>query len=349
MRVSLLHCVYSMAVLITPSLFAAPEEALRAAAEAADPVALEAALKKKPNVNAPLDEYGQTALFLVIGQESKGDDRLLKCTKLLISAGADVNQRAFSDQNTPLLSLISPYSDRTEEHRAIIEVLAAAGADLNASSKDGSTAMSRAIQRVDLDTMKKLIALGAEMNPVLPEGRNYVHLAARLDMDKRGVDKALEILINAGVDFDTPDERDRTPLHYIAESGNEAALKQILKYKPRIDRKDNEGKTPVDLALRKKGISETPGYEQHLAKLIRRSANKPKLIEVGEIFSASEAQVDIMGKGIGKVKSGQKLTVRTAQGGYTLVAGENMHTKLKAKASPAAAVRLKKGDKVYRK
>lgn len=349
MRASLLHCVYWMAVLVTPSLFAATEEALRAAAEAADPVALEAALKKKPNVNAPLDEYGQTALFLVIGQESKGDDRLLKCTKLLISAGADVNQRAFSDQNTPLLSLISPYSDRTEEHRAIIEVLAAAGADLNASSKDGSTAMSRAIQRVDLDTMKKLIALGAEMNPVLPEGRNYVHLAARLDMDKRGVDKALEILINAGVDFDTPDERDRTPLHYIAESGNEAALKQILKYKPRIDRKDNEGKTPVDLALRKKGISETPGYEQHLAKLIRRSANKPKLIEVGEIFSASEAQIDIVGKGVGKIKSGQKLTVKTAQGDYTLIAGENMHTKLKAKASPAAAARLKKGDKVFKK
>lgn len=54
----MLHCVYWMAVLVTPSLFAAPEEALRAAAEAADPVALEAALKKKPNVNAPLDEYG---------------------------------------------------------------------------------------------------------------------------------------------------------------------------------------------------------------------------------------------------------------------------------------------------
>ena len=349
MRASLLHCVYWMAVLVTPSLFAATEEALRAAAEAADPVALEAALKKKPNVNAPLDEYGQTALFLVIGQESKGDDRLLKCTKLLISAGADVNQRAFSDQNTPLLSLISPYSDRTEEHRAIIEVLAAAGADLNASSKDGSTAMSRAIQRVDLDTMKKLIALGAEMNPVLPEGRNYVHLAARLDMDKRGVDKALEILINAGVDFDTPDERGRTPLHYIAESGNEAALKQILKYKPRIDRKDNEGKTPVDLALRKKGIAETDGYERQLAAMIRRSAKVPRHVEVGEVFAANGAQVDIMGKGVAKIKLGEKLLVKTAQGDYTIIAGENMHTKLKAKASPAAAARLKKGDKVYRK
>ena len=349
MRASLLHCVYWMAVLVTPSLFAATEEALRAAAEAADPVALEAALKKKPNVNAPLDEYGQTALFLVIGQESKGDDRLLKCTKLLISAGADVNQRAFSDQNTPLLSLISPYSDRTEEHRAIIEVLAAAGADLNASSKDGNTPMSQAIRRPDLETMKKLIALGAEMNPVLPEGRNYVHLAARLDMDKRGVDKALEILINAGVDFDTPDERGRTPLHYIAESGNEAALKQILKYKPRIDRKDNEGKTPVDLALRKKGIAETDGYERQLAAMIRRSAKVPRHVEVGEVFAANGAQVDIMGKGVAKIKLGEKLLVKTAQGDYTIIAGENMHTKLKAKASPAAAARLKKGDKVYRK
>ncbi|HNL11424.1 MAG TPA: ankyrin repeat domain-containing protein, partial [Turneriella sp.] len=164
-----------------------------------------------------------------------------------------------------------------------------------------------------------------------------------------GVDKALEILINAGVDFDKPDERGRTPLHYIAESGNEAALKQILKYKPRIDRKDTEGKTPVDLALRKKGIAETDGYERQLAAMIRRSAKVPRHVEVGEVFAANGAQVDIMGKGVAKIKLGEKLLVKTAQGDYTIIAGENMHTKLKAKASPAAAARLKKGDKVYRK
>ena len=56
-----------------------------------------------------------------------------------------------------------------------------------------------------------------------------------------------------------------------------------------------------------------------------------------------------MGKGVAKIKLGEKLLVKTAQGDYTIIAGENMHTKLKAKASPAAAARLKKGDKVYRK
>lgn len=334
---------------LSAALSAAPEDALREAAEARDPVALETALRKKPNVNLALDDAKQTALFLVVGGDSTPDQRMLKCVRLLIGAGANVRSIAFSDEYTPLHSVISAFNDKSGEHLAVIDELVAAGADINAISKEGKTPLSLAIEGPYLNVLEKLIALGVELNPVLPDGRNYVHLAARLNMEKRNVDKALEMLIKAGVDFDTPDENGRTPLHYIAASGNEAALKLILKYKPRIDRKDNDGKSPVELALKRKGISETRGYEQKLAAMIRASASKPRLMEIGEVFSASASQVDIIGKGIVKIKVGEKLIVKTARGDYTLIAGENMHTKLKAKASPAAAARLQKGDKVYRK
>lgn len=341
--------LYIFSISLGLPLFAAPEDALREAAEARDPIALEAALGKKPNVNTVFGTTRETALFLVLGGEATPDQKMLKCVRMLIAAGADLKMTAFSEDYTALHSVMSPYADKTDEHLAIMEALAAAGADLNALSKDGKTPLSLAIEKPDLKSIQKLISLGAELNPLLPGGQNYVHLAARLHMEKRGVDQVLEVLIAAGVDFDTPDESGRTPLHYIAASGNEAALKQILKHKPRIDRKDNNGKTPVELALQKKGISETAGYERQLAAMIRRSVSKPKKTEVGEIFSASAAQVDIIGRGISKVKSGQKLTVITENGDYTLVAGENMHTKLKAKASPAAAARMKKGNKVYLK
>jgi len=336
-------------LLLTSVIIAKPDDDLRRAAEARDPVALEAALGKKPDVNAPLDEYKQTALFIVLDGEPSSEQNMLKCAKLLIAAGADVNAKAFDKGSTVLHSLAQPWKELSDEHLSIVDALMAAGLDPSATTRDGETPLSTAIQKPKLELMKKLIDAGAELNPVLKDGQNYVHLVAKLDMEKKGVDKALEMLIAAGVDFDTPDDRGRTPLHYIAESGNEAALRAILKYKLRIDRKDNDGKTAIDLAMRPKGIADNNSYEKKLAAMIRNAKGLPKLTEIGTVFSASERQVDITGPGIAKAKSGQKLLVRTSMGDYTLITENNMHTKLVAKSSPAAAARLKKGDKVFLK
>ena len=105
----------------------------------------------------------------------------------------------------------------------------------------------------------------------------------------------------------------------------------------------------IDLALRPKGIADNNSYEKKLAAMIRKAKGLPKLTEIGTIFAASERQVDITGPGIAKAKPGQKLLVRTSMGDYTLITENNMHTKLVAKSSPAAAARLKKGDKVFLK
>lgn len=330
-------------------LLATPEDALKQAAEAADPAAITSALREKPNVNATFDEAKLTALFLVLSTDSASNGKKLASVKLLLAAGTDTSARAFSDEYTALHWHLAQFSEKTKEDMDIIETLVRSGVDINAFSKDGKTAIGLAIDGGYQNAIQTLIALGVELNPVLGEGKNYAHKAAQLNMERTGVDKTLNTLIAAGVDFDTPDDAGRTPLHYAAESGNEPAIRALLKYKPKIDRKDNEGNTPVDLVLRKKGKAIRPGYEERLAKLIRDSAKEPKLTEVGEVFIASATQVDIIGKGIAKVRPGEKLVVRTTRGDYTLIAGENMHTKLKAKASPAAAARLIKGDKVYKK
>ncbi|HNL09088.1 MAG TPA: ankyrin repeat domain-containing protein, partial [Turneriella sp.] len=241
--------------------------------------------------------------------------------------------------------------DFTQADVDITRLLVNGGADPNAMLQN-RTALTCAIgRRESTDAVRVLLELGAEPNPVSDGGGNYVHLAAvgykRKPMEDSG--KIIDILIKHGVDFDTPNDEGNTPLHTAALDGNEYALREILKHKPKIDRKNNEGKTAYDLALKKKAKSETDAFERKLAAIIRNAARGPKLTEIGEIFSASEQQVDITGKGIAKVKAGEKLLVRTARGDYTLIAGENMHTKLKAKTSPAAAARLAKGDKVYRK
>lgn len=336
-------------LLVGSSLSASPNDDLKSAAAARDPLALEAVLAKKPDINAPLDEYRQTALFIVLEGESTPEQNMLRCAKLLIASGADVNAKAYDRGSTVLHSLASPWKKLSDEHLEIVDALIAAGFDPSAATRDGETVLAAAIEKPKPALMKKLIDAGAELNPVLKNGQNYVHFVARLDREKKDIDKALELLIAAGVDFDTPDDRGRTPLHYIAEFGNEDALRAILKYKLRIDRKDNDGKTAIDLALRPKGIADNNSYEKKLAAMIRKAKGLPKLTEIGTIFAASERQVDITGPGIAKAKPGQKLLVRTSMGDYTLITENNMHTKLVAKSSPAAAARLKKGDKVFLK
>ena len=99
-------------------------DAVRAAA-ARDPLALEAVLAKKPDINAPLDEYRQTALFIVLEGESTPEQNMLRCAKLLIASGADVNAKAYDRGSTVLHSLASPWKKLSDEH--LVDVVAQSG------------------------------------------------------------------------------------------------------------------------------------------------------------------------------------------------------------------------------
>jgi len=336
------------------AIFAAPNDDLKAAAEAIDPVAIEAALKSGAKANDIIDAPDMRALHIVLRRiyEKVEPTARLKSVRLLLAAGADPNAPAFSDKLTPLLRFVCEKGEFASEESEIISDLIKVGANVDTNDVSGRSPLTCAIaQRESAVAVAKLLELGAEPNPVMDGGSNYVHLAAA-GYKRKGTEdsgKIIDTLIKFGVDFDTPNDQGETPLHIAARDGNEIALRAILKHKPNISRKNNEGKTAEDLAMIQKAKSGNNNFEKKLAALIRGAKNNPKLTEIGTVFSASERQVDITGPGIGKAKSGQKLLVRTALGDYTLIAENNMHSKLVAKSSPAAAARLKKGDKVFLK
>lgn len=339
--------------LLQGTIWATPNEDLWKAAEAYDANGIEAALKNGADPKSAHPDYKTTALHLLFetGYGNKDTSGRLRGVQLLLAAGADPNALAYSNQTPPLLKYFCDTGETTPGDLEAVREMVKAGANLNAVSNGRDLLGCAIARRESFEAVRLLLELGVEPNPISDGGGNYVHTAAvgykRKRMEDSG--KIIDLLIKYGVDFDTPNDEGNTPLHTAALDGNEYALRAILKHKPKIDRKNNEGKTAYELALKKKAKSETDAFERKLAAMIKNAGRGANLTEIGEVFAASEQQVDITGKGIAKVKAGEKLLVRTARGDYTLVAGENMHTKLKAKTSPAAAARLTKGDKVFLK
>eukprot|EP00435_Cladocopium_sp_Y103_P038792 s2258_g10.t1 len=58
----------------------------------------------------------------------------------------------------------------------------------------------------------------------------------------------IETLVKAGVDINSADERGRTALHFHAVKRNEEAVMALLKNNARLDQRDSEGKTALELA-----------------------------------------------------------------------------------------------------
>lgn len=97
-------------------------------------------------------------------------------------------------------------------------------------------------------SVKKLIALKADVNAVSGSGATPVHLAA-LSGNLNSVEK----LIEKNVDPLQVDSLGRTALHFAVSSGQARCISYLLQIKPAAMRiKDRQGNTPLDLARKTK-------------------------------------------------------------------------------------------------
>lgn len=269
--------------------------------------------------------------------------------ELVLALGADVNAR---DKNgaTPLKALIPCRNPEIgEEELRIIDALALAGADLNQPDDMGATPLACAIQTAHFAAAARLIALGAELNPVLPGGENYVHMAVRLKMEKAETRHILQALIVAGVDFDTADDRGRTPLHAAVVAGNAGAAQVLLQYGADRQRKDRAGQRPADLVACPTEGGCSPQAREMAAMLSASPSVLPQFTQVGEISTLTGTEVEISGKGVRNLRVGDRLFVRTAAGDFGVLAGQLQRGRRRAKISPAAARRVALKDRTYRK
>ena len=85
--------------------------------------------------------------------------------------------------------------------------------------------------------LKDLISLGADVHATNPQGMDVLHVAAQGDQPS-----ALYYFIkNFGMDINSKDDKQSTPLHWAAFSANELVLSYILAWAPTWTLKISKG------------------------------------------------------------------------------------------------------------
>jgi ankyrin repeat protein len=130
----------------------------------------------------------------------------------LLDAGADPN-RAGADGEPPLMKLYS-FSESSERNVAFAKLLIAHGAKVNVENHEGYTPLNVAVFRGDHESIKLLLASGANVN-------------ARWSWDGA------------------------TVLHLAVQSGNREIVELLLANKADVNTRNNDGLTPLDLIKNK--------------------------------------------------------------------------------------------------
>ena len=159
----------------------------------------------------------------------------------LIKLGANLNAKETHWGYTPLtLALLARSLD-------MVEFLLKSGAHVNEKFNDGSTALMMMMNSCDrIDFAQTLIKAGAEINAKDRSGRSALMIAAI-----SGCNKNVQFLLDAGINVNATDNDNNNALAY---SKNCEMLNLLLRAGAKINNTDDEGFTPLMLAVRRNNI-----------------------------------------------------------------------------------------------
>lgn len=115
------------------------------------------------------DNMGHTALMIAAYSGNTCD---VETARLLIEAGADMT--LVSDSGADCAHLAAACGKIR-----MLEFFVRAGMDINSLDKHGFTGIMRAAQKIDLDTVEKLIEMGADLNVKTKRGEDLSSIIAR--------------------------------------------------------------------------------------------------------------------------------------------------------------------------
>jgi ankyrin repeat protein len=247
-----------MAVFILPHggwtalMYAARQNAIDAAAALAD---------SKVDLNA-VDADGTTALELAV------INLHYDLASMLLNKGSDPNVAdstgmtalyAAVDMRAPANMMTRPDPKLRDEIDAsgMVKVLLSHGANPNArlqkpiigrhnnlvgdtSLGEGTTPLMRAAKANDLPVMRLLLDGGADPTITLKDRTTTAMVANALD--------AVKLLVEHGVDVNAFNSSGQTILHNAAGRGSTAIIQFAADQGARLDKKDKQGRTPLDIA-----------------------------------------------------------------------------------------------------
>lgn len=175
---------------------------------------------------------------------------------------ADVNARSPNENYTPLM-VAANYG-----RLAIVNYLLDKGADINATSDGGETALILASRPNSSDSdlvVQKLLAAGADPNKVSGGGNTPLMEAAY-----GGDAELVKILLAAGADPHAQNQYNETALSVgCMKNGTVGVVSELLKAGANLFHKDVDGLTPLDLSI-KTGNSDLRIYLSELVANARK-------------------------------------------------------------------------------
>ena len=190
------------------------------------------------------DSYGDTALHVALR------NRRPEIVRHLLKLGADVNA-ANNGNGCPMhVAGISP------EGAALIPDLIKRGADVNVLDNFEETPLQRAVGSSCLAGVKMLLKHGAELGIPNHRGETAMHQAARWtprprDRPVRVAEHLdiIDILHQAGLAVDAPNQRGNQPVHVAAEHGLPEVLQKLLNLGAAPNARDQHMRTPLQRCL----------------------------------------------------------------------------------------------------
>jgi ankyrin repeat protein len=141
---------------------------------------------------------------------------------------------------------------------------------------EGATAFMRAAKSGDVELMKLLLEHGADPAQALKNHTNALMLAAGMTWrdgggafptrdrgPEQGAIDALTLLLARGADINAVNDAGATALHGAVARGSEPIIRFLVEHGARLDARDKQGRTPLDLAASRREHAST-------AKLLRQ-------------------------------------------------------------------------------
>ncbi|XP_015176425.1 PREDICTED: ankyrin repeat and death domain-containing protein 1A-like isoform X2 [Polistes dominula] len=115
--------------------------------------------------------------------------------------------------------------------------------ELNATDQKGQTPMHCACTEENLEAVKALIELGANVNAQDNDGNTPLHVATRM----RQIEM-VQLLLKVGANIDLTDQMGFTPLHLAANHGCKGILELLIQNGAALNKKCKDGNTALHLA-----------------------------------------------------------------------------------------------------